>query len=193
MTKQVPKPTLRTDVFDSRATTCVSFKAATLAILAMCLLVTSLSYGDEGYQTGMAAYQRGDYTTALKEFRPLAEQGNAEAQFQLGVMYHSGRGVIQDYVEAMKWYRKSAEQGHAKAQYYIGGMYYFGKGVVQDSVEAVKWYRKAAEQEHADAQHSLGLKYQYGRGVKRAPLEAIKWHLKAAEQGLGVTPLRWRI
>ncbi len=61
----------------------------------------------------MAAYQRGDYATAIRKFRPLAEQGNAEAQFNLGGMYRQGRGVPQDDAEAMKWYRKAAEQGDA--------------------------------------------------------------------------------
>ncbi len=59
----------------------------------------------------MAAYQRGDYATALREWRPLAEQGNTEAQYGLGVMYDKGRGVPRDHAEALQWYRKAAEQG----------------------------------------------------------------------------------
>ena len=115
MAEQVSKSTLRTDVFGSRAKTCVPFKSTTLTIL-LCLLVTSLSYGDEGYQKGMVAYQRGDYTTALKEFRPLAEQGHAEAQFQLGVMYDAGQGVMEDYVEAHMWFNLAAAQGNEEAR-----------------------------------------------------------------------------
>ena len=69
--------------------------------------------GCEGndYQAAENAYNRGDYETALKKFLPLAEQGNASAQYNLGVMYANGRGVPQDYAEAMKWYRLAAEQG----------------------------------------------------------------------------------
>ena len=86
-----------------------------------------------------AAYQRGDYATAIREMRPLAEQGNARAQYGLGVMYDKGRGVPQDYAEALQWYRKAAEQGYALAQNNLGAMYEDGAGVPQDSVNANRW------------------------------------------------------
>ncbi len=73
-----------------------------------------------GLKEGAAAQKRGDYATALRELRPLAEQGNAKAQYNLGVMYDKGRGVPQDYAKAVGWWRKAAEQGDAKAQYKIG-------------------------------------------------------------------------
>ena len=92
----------------------------------------------------MAAYQRGDYATALREWRPLAEQGYADAQFNLGVMYDEGRGVPQDDAEAVKWYRKAAEQGDAGAQYNLGVMYGNGLGVPQDYAQAHMWYNLAA-------------------------------------------------
>ncbi len=66
-----------------------------------------------GFDEGIAAYDRGDYASAIREWRPLAEQGVAKAQFKLGLMYDNGRGVPQDYAEAVKWYRKAAEQGYA--------------------------------------------------------------------------------
>ncbi len=93
---------------------------------------------------GIAAYDRGDYAAALKEWRPLAEQGNAAAQYNLGQMYIYGRGVPEDYAEAAKWYRKAAEQGHANAQYNLGVMYDNGQGVPQDYVQAHMWYNLAA-------------------------------------------------
>ena len=65
-----------------------------------------------GFDEGMAAHKRGDYETALREWRPLAEQGNAKAQSALGIMYYEGRGVPQDYVQAVRWYRKAAAQAH---------------------------------------------------------------------------------
>ncbi len=80
----------------------------------------------------MAAYQRGDYATAIRELRLLCEQGNANAQFSLGAMYRNGLGVTQDCAEAVGWWRKAAEQGNAKAQYNLGFMYSSGKGVPQD-------------------------------------------------------------
>ena len=92
----------------------------------------------------MAAYQRGDYATALREWRPLTEQGYADAQFNLGVMYDEGRGVPQDDAEAVKWYRKAAEQGDAGAQYNLGVMYGNGLGVPQDYAQAHMWYNLAA-------------------------------------------------
>ena len=88
------------------------------------------------WDDGVAAAQRGDYATALREFRPLAEQGNAEAQFNLGAMYNFGYGVPQDYAEGMKWLRKAAEQGNAPAQYNLGIMYAMGTGVSANNVRA---------------------------------------------------------
>ena len=135
------------------------------------------------FEKGFAAYKRGDYATALKEFRKSAERGNASAQSNLGFMYSRGRGVAQDYAEAVKWYRKAADQGDADAQHNLGFMYHEGRGVTQDYAEAVKWYRKAAEQGHAAAQSNLGLMYSQGRGVTQDYAEAVKWYRKAAEQG----------
>ncbi len=73
------------------------------------------------YQEGCDAYERGDYETALKEFRPLADQGDPLAQATLGLMYAEGEGVAQDYQEAVRWYRLAAEQGHASGQFSLGG------------------------------------------------------------------------
>jgi hypothetical protein len=73
-----------------------------------------------GFNEGVDAYNRGDYATAVREWRPLAKQGTAEAQYNLGVMYDKGRGVPQDHAEAVQWYRKAAEQGDAGAQYNLG-------------------------------------------------------------------------
>ncbi len=96
-------------------------------------------------EAGLEAYDRGDYATALEEWRPLTEQGDADAQLGLGAMYFYGQGVPQDYAEAVKWYRLAAEQGQADAQIALGFMYYFGHGVPQDYVQAHMWYSLAAE------------------------------------------------
>ena len=93
-----------------------------------------------GFDEGMAAYQRGEYETALREFLPLAEQGDAAAQNNLGVMYDNGEGVPQDDAEAVRWYRKAAEHGNATAQYNLGDRYRLGLGVPQD--DAVQWYSR---------------------------------------------------
>ena len=133
---------------------------------------------------GVAAYDRGDYPTALREIRPLAEHGHFQAQFFLGVMYSTGNGVPRNYAEAVKWFRKSAENsGYGPAQAALGAMYFEGKGVPQDYVEAVKWYRKAAEDGYAPAQSALGAMYDEGKGVLQDYAEAVKWYGKAAEDG----------
>jgi len=96
---------------------------------------------------GMAAYQRGDYSTAMQLLRPLAaEQGIALAQLALGEMYASGRGAALDYAEAATWFRKAGDQGFALAQQFLGVMYANGRGVPQDLTQAADWSRKAAEQ-----------------------------------------------
>ncbi len=135
-----------------------------------------------GVDEGLTAYQRGDYATALRELRPLAEQGHAGAQSNLGVMYGKGQGVPQDYAEAMKWYRKAAEQGGAPAQLNIGFMYAEGHGVPQDDAEAVGWWRKAAEQGWADAQNNLGIMYANGEGVTQDYAQAHMWFNLAASR-----------
>jgi TPR repeat protein len=124
-----------------------------------------------------------------------AEQGDAEAQYQIGEIYYYRGDVPEDKKEAIKWYRKAAEQGHANAQYDIGFIYDEGVGVViydgrreiegftRDNTEAVKWYRKAAEQGDAEAQNRLGDMYGHGWGVPENKEEAVKWYKKAAEQG----------
>jgi TPR repeat protein len=96
------------------------------------------------FEDGMAAYHRGDYATALEFWRPLAEQGDANAQRNLGVMYENGQSVPQDYAEALTWYHKAAEQGDAAAQYNLGTMYYNGLGVPQEHILGCMWFDIAA-------------------------------------------------
>ncbi len=113
----------------------------------------------------IAAYAAGDYATTLKIIKPLAEHGEARAQHNLGVMYGSGQGVLQDYEMAIKWYQMAADQGYASAQYNLGVMYDNGLGVLQDYKMAVKWYQMAADQGRASAQYNLGVMYDNGLGV----------------------------
>jgi TPR repeat protein len=130
----------------------------------------------QDFDEGLAALQAGDYATALQEWRPLAEQGDVSAQYNLGIMYDHGRGVTQDYAEAVIWYRRAAEQGHASAQFNLGNMYNNGLGVTQDYAEASNWYRRAAEQGDATAQTNLGFMYANGRGVLQDAVLAHMWY-----------------
>jgi hypothetical protein len=134
-------------------------------------------------EDAFAAYDRGDYVTALLLFRPLADQHNARAQFVLGNMYANGEGVQQDYVAAIKWYRLSADQGYVLAQTNLGRMYSSGEGVPQNDVDAIKWWLKAAKQGFAHAQHDIGVMYAKGLGVPQDYAEAAKWYRLAADQG----------
>jgi TPR repeat protein len=135
------------------------------------------------YEDGAAAYNRGDYTAARRLWLPLAEEGNADAQTMLGIMYEEGQSVTQDFAVAVTWYRRAADQGHPDAQFYLACMHDFGKGVPLDSVAAAKWLTKAADQGHADAQFSLGVMYEDGIGVSQDPHAAVTLYRKAAEQG----------
>ena len=152
-----------------------------LFILALCLIIAPSAWGD--YQDGRTAYNRGDYATALKELRPLAEQGHAGAQYFVGYMYYKGQGVDQDGEEAVKWLRKAAEQGDVKAQLRLGMMYRLGLTVPKNYAEAEKWLRKATEQGDAKARYNLGLMYYRGEGVDKDDIESFKLIHKAAEQG----------
>ena len=120
-------------------------------IIAVVLAFNAGSILAQDFQKGVAAYHSGDYATALREWRPLAEQGDASAQTNLGLMYDRGLGVPQDYAEAMKWYRLAAEQGDASAQTNLGLMYDIGLGVLQDNVMAYMWYNIAAANGHKEA------------------------------------------
>ena len=131
----------------------------------------------------VAAYERGDYATAARLYLPLAEQGSAQAQYSLGFMYATGRGVAQDNAAAISWYRKAAELGHASAQNNLGVIYAAGQGVPQDHAEAARWYRRAAEQGNALARNNLGFMYANGQGVPQDYAEAAKWFGQAAAQG----------
>ena len=150
--------------------------------LLIALLAPMEAYSAD-FEKGLAAAQRGDYQTALQEWRPLAEQGNAGAQYNLGVAYSNGEGVPQDYAEAAKWYRMAAEQGAAGAQFNLGLLYSNGEGVSQDYAEAAKWFRMAAEQGVADAQFNLGVMYANGDGVPQDYVKAYMWLNLAAARG----------
>jgi len=112
---------------------------ATLCLTLVLLLGSAGVSWSADFQKGVTAYDSGDYATALREWKPLAEQGDAVAQFNLGVMYKKGLGVPQDYKTAVKWYRLAAEQGNARAQTNLGVMYAFGTGVLKDYVYAHMW------------------------------------------------------
>ena len=129
-----------------------------------------------GIDEGLAAYERGDYATALQEWAPLANQGDAEAQYFLGHMYAEGQGVPRQYGKAAVWFRQAAEQGNGHGQFALGYLYDKGIGVAQDDAEAARWYRKSAEQGITVAQNNLGFMYEHGRGVPQDYVRAYLWY-----------------
>jgi uncharacterized protein len=158
-----------------------TFKAAAAALFLALSFAGSVAAGP--FEDAAAAYQKGDFATALGLIRPLAEQGGVGAQAQLGLMYDMGRGVPQDYATAMSWYRKAAEQGDAWAQVQLGYMYDMGRGVPQDYAAAAGWYRKAAEQGEVVVQARLGFMYATGEGVPEDFVTAHMWLNLAAASG----------
>ena len=118
---------------------------------------------------GYQSYLKGDYEAAYAEWQPLAELGDVEAQYNLGVMYDEGAGVNRDLACAADWYRKAAEQGFVDAQTNLGFMYYHGQGVSRDFREAARWFQQAADQGDTEATACLE---QLSRQLESAPLHA---------------------
>jgi len=108
------------------------------------------------------ALERGDYQTAFGEIKSLADQGNPEAQFKIGIIFAYGKDVSKNQSEATAWFRKAAAQGYANAQYALALIYNEGQGVEKDYAQAVKWFERAAKQGLAPAQYGLAVKYGQG-------------------------------
>ena len=165
----------------------MKLKRAIAAIVLVSAFAAPMAAGT--FEDAVDAHARGDYAKALRLIRPLANDGNATAQFNLGVMYLTGHGVQQDYSAAALWFRKAAEQGYAFAQSNLGTLCRDGRGVAQDDTEAVMWFRKAADQGDAVAEFLLGNQYANGKGVPQNYSEAMIWFQRAAEQGHPVAKL----
>ena len=123
------------------------------------------------------AYAKKDYKTAFEGYRKLGNQGNATAQFQLGLMYHQGEGQTKDDTKALFWYRKAADQGNSNAQFNVGLMYHNGEAVAKNEQQAVSWLLKAAQQGHSQAQSNLVIHYFNGLGTPKDLEKAYYWLL----------------
>ncbi|HEV8501730.1 MAG TPA: tetratricopeptide repeat protein [Casimicrobiaceae bacterium] len=139
---------------------------------------------------GLDALRRGDFAAAAKILRPLAEHGNAEAQYRIGLMYEFGKGYPQDKAQGVAWFRKSAANGSASAQQELGVIYATGDGVPQDDAQAVAWFRSAAGQGNASAQYNYGLMLAKGAGIRHDDKQAIEWFRKAAAQGFALAQFK---
>ena len=154
------------------------FLVATLLLLPLPGSASPASATDKAVQ----AMEQGDFKTALDELRPLAAKGDPHAQFLMGMLYDSGKGVAQDQATAASWYRKAAKQGHLMAQVFLGVLLYTGQGVKQDYAESARWFRTPADSGDNQAQFYLGAMYERGAGVKKNESEAIRWLTQSAAQ-----------
>jgi TPR repeat protein len=130
---------------------------------------------------GLTAFKNKDYSKAYKEWKAAAEAGQAEAQFDLGVLYAQGLGVRRDLTEAANWYRKSAEQGNAEAEYALGQMYSLGWGVPRDEADALRWFQMANSVESDGPPTDWAVIE--GHGIPQDAQQAAYWYRKAADKG----------
>src|SRR5437879_10722405 len=132
----------------------------------------------------VAAAHRGDYAAALRRLSPLAEKGDARAQFDIGFMHAYGWGVQRSPAEAITWYREAADQGLQVAQHFLGIAYVNGEGVRPDDGQAARWFARAAAQGFAQAQFMLGLMTLDGRGVPQDPVQGYAFIVMAGQGGV---------
>jgi TPR repeat protein len=166
-------------------------KIATVTFLGLAATLADGRVAFAGFDEGVAAAERGDYASAMREWTPLAARGHAGAQFNMGRVYREGLGVKRDDGIALEWFDRAAAQGHLGAQTALGDMHRIGVrldtrtlNLPRDFKKAAKWYRKAAGQGHADARFGLGLLYEQGGiGLGRNEAEAARWFQVAAEAG----------
>lgn len=113
-----------------------------------------------------------------------AKAGDPVAQYDVGVLYAQGNGLVQDYASAASWFHAAATQGNVDAEYNLGVLYERGLGVTANPMDAVNWYRSAADQNHAGAQYNLAIAYAEGHGTEQDLATAARWYQRAAQQGL---------
>jgi uncharacterized protein len=134
------------------------------------------------YLAGIGGVTQDD-AEAVRWTRMAADQGFAPAEYDLALLYFTGRGIAKNDAECAKWLQKAADKGIAPAQNNLGLLYAVGQGVPKDAKKAAGLFRKAADQGFAEAQNNLGVLYANGDGVKKDTKEALKWFQKAAAQG----------
>ncbi len=162
--------------------------------ITVAVVVLLLSFGlmapaaADQLEDGVAAWRRADYETTFRLMGPLADQGQAVAQFYIGLMHVYGDGTPQDYDTAAKWFRKAADQGTIDAINHLGYLYEMGQGVPQDYAAAAAWYRKTANQADHVGQTSLGHLYKQGQGVEQDDVQALMWFTLSADYGDDFAP-----
>lgn len=133
----------------------------------------------QNFGNGVAAYKGKRYEAARTEFEPLAEAGNADAQYYMGILFALGRGVERDTRQAENWLQKAAQQGHGGAQYSLGAIYLQRSDIPQ----AINYFKAAAARGHRSAEYNLGVIYAKGHDVERDLEQAFRWYSLAAAKG----------
>jgi len=127
---------------------------------------------DMDFASGIAAFEAKNFSLAMRHLMAIAEQGNADAQHRVAIMFQNGLGVVASEEKAEKWMRLAAENGNAVAQHGLGFMYLEGECVEQNADEAIIWFSKAADQGLVGSMTTLAMMYEEGRGVEKNPEEA---------------------
>jgi len=151
-------------------------------ILAVLLATAATSVMAGPFENGAAAFKRGDYRTAMEDWRGLTTDSTVQNDF--GIMYKDGKGVPQNYATAVQWFSRSAAAGNSLGQNNLGGMYRDGLGVPRDYARAMTFFRAAAQQGNAAAQVNLGLMLGQGQGVRPNYVSAYMWFDLAAQEGV---------
>ena len=144
-----------------------------LKLIACLALALGTVSAHAGFDQALAAFEARNYPVALKELRPLAEQGDARSQYAMGVMAENGFGMPKNPSQAAAWYLKAAKQGNTDAQYNLGAMFEHGIGMPANPGQAAHWYRRAAEGGDIDALSNLGVLYEKGQGVPQDKVLAL--------------------
>ena len=164
-------------------------------LLALAVVLPAAQALGNDVRTGYDAFRSGDYARAMEILRPLADRGDARAQYLVSAMYFEGAGVPADESEAVKWVRMSAVRGFVLAEYTLGTWYFSGSGGTKDYARAEKWLSRAAEKGHAKAQYNLGFLLYFGNSsalwldstlhqAPRNPVRGYAWLSISAESGL---------
>lgn len=143
--------------------------------------LSSLQAGE--LEDGFQAFTAGNYEKALRLWLPLAEKDDADAQYNLGILYQKGLGVEKNPKTAFIWYKRASANGHTDAMYNLGIMYNKGRVVYRSPKDATRWWEKSAKLGNAEAQFNIGVEYFYGRNIGKDIPKALMYWKKSARQG----------
>ena len=156
-----------------------------MRLIAIFLLISFAGAINADFDDAYGYLKQKEYIKALKEFKPLAEQGHVPSQMNLGWMHHKGLGVGQNYKTAIKWYEMAANQDNEDAQHTLGNLYRNGEGkkdaVTKDLNKAMYYYKKASDNGFPYSTFTIGVMYEKGEGVNKSIKNATKWFKKTYE------------